>query len=220
MPLVVFDLDGTLVDSRRDLADAANEMLAGYGAAPLGEDEVARMVGDGAAMLVGRLLERRAVAALLPEALDRFLACYDTRLTVHTRPYDGIPEAVAAAGALARLAVLTNKPVEQSLAILSALDLRDHFEWVIGGNSGFPRKPDPSSLRHLAGQAGALPGQVVLVGDSIVDVRTARHAGTRLCVARYGFGFPSIPQGTLTPGELVVDDPGEIVGMVRGMVGG
>ena len=218
MPLIVFDLDGTLVDSRRDLADAANAMLASYGVAPLGEDEVARMVGDGAAVLVGRLLERRALAAPLPEALDRFLACYDTRLTAHTRPYDGIPEAVAAAAGLARLAVLTNKPVEQSLAILEALDLRDPFDWVIGGNSGFPRKPDPASLQYLAAEAGTGSGEVVLVGDSIVDVRTARSAGTKLCVARYGFGFASIPQGTLTPGEIVVDRPAEIVGVARAML--
>jgi phosphoglycolate phosphatase len=195
-------------------------MLAGYGAAPLGEDEVARMVGDGAAVLVGRLLERRALTAPLPEALDRFLACYDTRLTVHTRPYDGIPEAVAAAAALARLAVLTNKPIEQSLSILDALGLRDPFEWVIGGNSGFPRKPDPASLQYLAAEAGAGTGQVVLVGDSMVDVRTARNAGMRVCVARYGFGFASISEGTLTPGEVVVDHPGEIVATVRKMVEG
>ena len=178
------------------------------------------MVGDGAAVLVGRLLERRGLPAPLPEALERFLEAYNTRLTVHTRPYDGIPEAVAAAAGLARLAVLTNKPVEQSLAILEALDLRDPFEWVIGGNSRFPRKPDPASLQYLATEAGARPGQVVLVGDSIVDVRTARHAGTRLCVARYGFGFASISEGTLTLGEVVVDHPGEIVGVVRRMVEG
>jgi phosphoglycolate phosphatase len=218
MPLIVFDLDGTLVDSRRDLADAANAMLASYGVAPLGEDEVARMVGDGAAVLVGRLLERQRLAVPLPEALERFLHAYDTRLTAHTRPYDGIREAVAAAAAFAKLAVLTNKPVEQSLAILEALDLRDPFEWVIGGNSGFPRKPDPASLQYLATEARADPGQVVLVGDSIVDVRTARNAGTKLCVARYGFGFASIPRETLTPAESVVDHPAEIVDVVRRMV--
>lgn len=220
MPLIVFDLDGTLVDSRRDLADAANAMLASYGVAPLGEDEVARMVGDGAAVLVGRLLERRGLPAPRPEALERFLEAYNTRLTAHTRPYDGIPEALAGAAAIAPLAVLTNKPEEQTVAILDALGLRDPFRWVIGGNSRFPRKPDPASLQYLATEAGVGPGQVVLVGDSLVDVRTARNAGTRLCVARYGFGFASISEGTLTPGEVVVDHPGEIVGVVRRMVEG
>jgi phosphoglycolate phosphatase len=212
--LVVFDLDGTLVDSRRDLADAANEMLGGYGAAPLGEDEVAGMVGEGAAVLVGRLLDRRGVTAPLPEALERFLDCYNARLTVHTRPYEGIPEALAAVAALARLAVLTNKPIDPTLEILTALGLRHPFEWVIGGNSGFPRKPDPAALHHLAEQAGTLPREVVLIGDSIVDVRTARSAGTRLCVARYGFGFAGIPAGTLTPEELVIEHPREIAGLV------
>jgi phosphoglycolate phosphatase len=89
---------------------------------------------------------------------------------------------------------------------------------VIGGNSGFPRKPDPASLQYLATEARADPGQVVLVGDSIVDVRTARNAGTKLCVARYGFGFASIPRETLTPAESVVDHPAEIVDVVRRMV--
>src|SRR5437667_12661432 len=90
--LVVFDLDGTLIDSRRDLSDSANEMLTGYGAAPLTEEAVGRMVGAGAAQLVTRALETAQVDVPLENALARFLASYDRRLTNHTRPYRGIPE--------------------------------------------------------------------------------------------------------------------------------
>src|SRR5437868_3807881 len=90
--LIVFDLDGTLIDSRRDLSDSANEMLASYGAAPLSEEAVGKMVGAGAAQLVARVLARAAVDVSLEQALARFLNIYDTRLTNHTRPYPGIPE--------------------------------------------------------------------------------------------------------------------------------
>ena len=108
--LLVFDLDGTLVDSSRDLADSANALLVSYGAAPLDEPSVIRMVGEGAAVLVARLMAARGVQADPAEALARFLALYDERLLAHTRPYDGIPEALDELRRWARLAVLTNKP--------------------------------------------------------------------------------------------------------------
>ena len=108
--LVVFDLDGTLVDSSRDIADTANALLESYGAAPLDQRSVVSMVGEGAAMLVSRLIAARAIDPDPVEALSRFLALYDERLLVHTRPYAGIPEALDDIGAWAQLAVLTNKP--------------------------------------------------------------------------------------------------------------
>jgi phosphoglycolate phosphatase len=195
--LAVFDLDGTLVDSRRDLADASNEMLASYGAAPLDEEAVGRMVGEGAGTLVERLLGARHLHVPHAEALARYLAAYDRRLLAHTRPYAGIPEAVEAIARTARLAVLTNKPLAATERILVALKLRGPFEWVIGGDSPHGRKPDPHALRWLMDQAGAGPRDTVLVGDSATDVRTARAAGTGMCVARYGFGFLEMPPDLL-----------------------
>jgi phosphoglycolate phosphatase len=186
--LIVFDLDGTLVDSVRDLADSTNDMLSGYGGAPLPVDDVSRMVGDGARMLVSRALAAAGLDRPLEDAFERFLAAYDRRLLETTRPYDGIPDVVRSAARRAPLAVLTNKPEAPARRLLDAFDLSASFSWVVGGDSGFPRKPDPASLRHLLHEAGSSPDATLLVGDSKIDVETARRAGVRLCFARYGFG--------------------------------
>jgi phosphoglycolate phosphatase len=206
--LIVFDLDGTLVDSRRDLADSANAVLAAYGADPLSEDVIGRMVGEGAAVLVARAFaasgrERPA------DALDRFLATYDERLLRHTRPYPKIPEVLAELQARATLAVLTNKPLGATRRVLIGLDLARFFSdpAIVGGDGPFPRKPDPAGLQHLIAAAGATPGETVLVGDSVIDWRTARNAGTHVCLARYGFGFEGFPIDELRAGESIVDRP-------------
>ena len=205
--LVVFDLDGTLVDSRRDLADSVNAMLAGFGAPPLPEALVGAMVGDGAPVLVRRALE----AARLPadrhgDALARFLAEYDARLLRHTRPYDGIVDLLAGLHGRARLAVLTNKPEAAARTVLEGLDLLRFFDAVVGGDGPLARKPDPPGLLHLARAAGAAPAETMLVGDSAIDLETARRAGARACLARWGFGCP--PEGLpLCDGELAAESP-------------
>jgi phosphoglycolate phosphatase len=212
--LVVFDLDGTLIDSRKDLADSANELLAAYGAPPLEEEAVGRMVGEGAAVLVARILAARSLDVPRADALVRYLDIYDRRLLDHTRPYDGIPEALAALGARARLATLTNKPVKATNQILDALGLRSSFEWVIGGDSSFGRKPAPDGLLWMMRQAGAPANRTVLVGDSVTDLLTARAARSDVCIARYGFGYPNMPEGSLTGTELVVDAPSELAAVI------
>jgi phosphoglycolate phosphatase len=207
--LVVFDLDGTLVDSRLDLAHSVNDVLAGYGSAALPVDQVAAMVGDGARMLVRRALEAASLDAPVDDALARFFGVYDRRLLEYTRPYAGIPEVVRAAETRAALAVLTNKPERPARRLLDAFGLAVHFTWVLGGDSPFPRKPDPASLRHLMSQAGATECTTLLVGDSMIDVETARRAGVAVCVARYGFGH--LRGGlTLRGDELVADSPAEV----------
>jgi len=205
--LVVFDLDGTLVDSRRDLAESANTVLAECGCGPLAEASVGRLVGDGAATLVARAFAA-AGCPPPPNALERFLAVYDERLLKWTAPYPGAHETLAELGARLMLAVLTNKPLQATRRILAGLDLARYFPeaCVVGGDGPFPRKPDPAGLQHLAAVAGVPPGDVLLVGDSIIDWRTARAAGARACVARYGFGFEGFPVGDLGPDDQVVDD--------------
>lgn len=199
--LIVFDLDGTLVDSRLDLAESANELLAAFGASPLEVEQVSRMVGEGARVLVERVLAARAVNQPAAAALVRFLEIYERRLVRNTRAYPGVREALVAAAPLARLAVLTNKPSRHTNLLLEALDLARHFFAVLGGDSQFPRKPDPAALLHLAALAGTAPESTLMVGDSMVDVETARRAGTRLSVVRYGFGQfgagDGLPAGTL-----------------------
>jgi phosphoglycolate phosphatase len=208
-PLIVFDLDGTLIDSQRDLADSANEMLAAYGATPLDEREVAGFVGDGARQLVVRALQAAGVVADVSGALDRFLAIYGGRLFVHTRLYPGVTEAAAAAADQCSLAVLTNKPEGFSRRLLDGFGLSPFFQWVIGGDSGFPRKPDPSGLSHVIQRAGVTPRACLVIGDSMVDVETARATGATVCIAEYGFGHLRRPidrDGT----ELVARRPEDL----------
>ena len=213
--LLVFDLDGTLIDSRRDLADATNVVLAELGAAPLPVDRVTQMVGEGAPVLVRRALTAAGLDPATPGALDRFLAAYDARLLVHTRPYPGMAEALSALQAHATLAVLTNKPALPTARILTALELAPHFAHVVGGDSPHGRKPDPAGLLHIIGLTRTSPGLTVLVGDSPIDRETARRAGTKVCLARYGFGF-TFPPGSLAAEDLVVDSPAALVQVLGG----
>jgi phosphoglycolate phosphatase len=214
--LVVFDLDGTLIDSRRDLADSANEMLVGYDAAPLSEDAIASMVGAGAPQLVARVLAAAGLDVPLEIALARFLANYDARLTNHTRPYPGIPEALEQLHVEhVKMALLTNKPVDASVRILEAFGLGRFFRLSVGGDGPWPRKPAPDGLRFLMKEESAEAFDTVLVGDSSVDLQTARNAGVRICLARYGFGFADLAVDALRGDELIVDHPREIAQAVR-----
>lgn len=213
--LVVFDLDGTLIDSRRDLADATNALVAELGGRPLTVDAVTAMVGEGAAVLVQRALSAAGLDPQTPGALDRFLALYGERLTVHTRPYDGLIDALAALQSDGRaLAVLTNKPGRPTREILARLELERFFSQVIGGDTAAGRKPDPTGLRTIVERANVIPSAAVMVGDSPIDAETARRAGTLLCLARYGFGAPA---GSLVPrdGEMAVDHPSELPDAIR-----
>lgn len=198
MRLIVFDLDGTLIDSRADLASSVNAMLAEIGRPPLAEATVTDMVGEGARVLVGRALRAAGVdPAACPDALQRFLALYGGRLLDHTRPYEGVPEMLAALHEGAPLAVLTNKPASPTLRILAGLGLDRFFAAVIGGDAPYPRKPDPGALLHLMDRFQAAPDETLLVGDSRIDLQTARNAGARVCLAAYGYGF------RFDPAELV-----------------
>ena len=210
----MFDLDGTLVDSRRDIADAANELLVSCGGAPIPEERIGRMVGEGAALLVARAFAATGIAPP-PDALQRYLAFYDARLLEHTRPYDGIPEVLDALGRRSALAVLTNKPLASTRRILDGLNLARFFapDAVLGGDGPFPRKPDPAALTHLAAGARASAAETMMVGDSAIDWRTARGAGTKVCLARYGFGFNGIPVHELASHERTIDDPRELLSL-------
>jgi phosphoglycolate phosphatase len=194
--LIAFDLDGTLIDSRRDLADAADALIVELGGAPLGEEAIGRMVGEGAALLVRRALDAAGLGDR-PGAVARFLDLYDARLLDHTRLYDGIADVVRRARGYGRVVVLTNKPTQPSERILTALGIRDLLDEVIGGDSPYPRKPDPAALLAMMQRAGASPERTLLVGDSGIDLETAQRAGCRCCLAAFGFGY-----GTLRPERL------------------
>lgn len=212
--LVVFDLDGTLVDSRRDLADSVNALLEERGAAPLPESTVGAMVGDGAKQLVERAF---AASGLADDggALARFLELYDARLINHTRPYDGMAatlESLAARGI--RRAVFTNKPQAAAERVLAGLGLARWFDsGVLGAEGAHPRKPDPAGLVWLAREAGVDIARTLLVGDASQDVETARRAGARICVARYGFGFTTA-EPLLDGTEILIDAPAQLLSYV------
>ena len=210
--LFVFDLDGTLVDSLRDLADSANELLVSCGGMPLDVNAVARMVGEGAATLVSRVFEAAKVEKPA-DALARFLTIYDTRLLNHTRPYEGMEETLESLSSRASLAVLTNKPFAATRRILDGVRLSRFFDAaaVIGGDGPLPRKPDPSGLQLLCERASVTASDAVLVGDSLIDWQTARNAGTAMCLARYGFGFREFPKAMLNGRERLIDRPADLL---------
>ncbi|HEX8167648.1 MAG TPA: phosphoglycolate phosphatase [Beijerinckiaceae bacterium] len=186
---VLFDLDGTLVDSAADLRDALNAVLAEEALAPLDLDAVKDMVGDGVQKLVERgLLARGGDLARLPERVRRFMALYGDAPARLTRPYPQVPETLARLRQTGlRLAVVTNKPHAVTLAILDALELSPFFDAVVGGDTLPLRKPDPAPLRHAMAALGAAPAETLMVGDNRHDVEAARAAGMRAAVVTYGY---------------------------------
>jgi phosphoglycolate phosphatase len=188
-PALVFDLDGTLVDSVPDLHRGVNHMLASYEAPALPIATVRRMVGDGVPALVGRAL-RAAGREMIDAAaaIQRFLDFYESSATELTRPYPDVPETLerlAAAGH--RLAVCTNKPLRPTALVLEALDLARFFSAIVGGDSLPLRKPDPAPLRLALDQLGVAPREAALIGDSEIDMATARNAGVYAMLVSYGY---------------------------------
>ena len=210
MRLAVFDLDGTLVDSRRDLATAANALVVELGGAPLTEEAVGAMVGEGAGLLVKRALSAAGLPPETPGALARFLAHYDDHLLDFTRPYAGTTAMLQTVGARMPLAVLTNKPQRATDRLLDGLDLRRPFAAVVGGDTEYGRKPDPAGLLYLASRFGVRPEDTLMIGDSPIDLETARRAGTRVCLVQYGFGYRQVQ---LDPGEWRVASPADIASL-------
>jgi phosphoglycolate phosphatase len=213
--LVVFDLDGTLVNSRKDLADATNAVISDLGGTPSPEHVIGDMVGDGAAVLVKRALTAAGLDPNSPDALQRFLRHYDERLLATTRPYPGVIETLKAVGIGRRLAVLTNKPTDAGVRVLEGLNMIGFFTDVIGGDLRFGRKPEPDGLRELTERARTTVDRTMLVGDSPLDLETARRAGTRICMARYGFGYRPRPED-YRGDEFFIDNPEGLVGLLDG----
>lgn len=209
MALLVFDLDGTLIDSRRDLADAANALIVERGGQPLPIEAITSMIGEGAPLLMRRALAAAGLEPDIRSALPRFLELYDERLLVHTRLYDGTREALETLASRGPLAVLTNKPQRPTERILEGLEIASFFKWAIGGDTPHGRKPDPAGLAWLIAAAGTTTGETLMVGDSAIDLKTARAAGVSLCLVRYGFGF-STTNGLARPEDRVVDAPSEL----------
>ena len=208
MDLLIFDLDGTLVDSKLDLAHSVNATREHFGLPALDVKTIGQYVGNGAPVLIRRAMGNGASDADVRKALEYFLSHYDDHKLDYTRAYPGIPEALAeleAAGV--RMAVLTNKPVRVSTAIVEGLGLAGYFAKIYGGNSFEQKKPDPVGVNTLLADLGAARERTLMVGDSSVDVRTARNAGVKCCGVSYGFQPESFEDD---PPDMMVDRPEEL----------
>jgi phosphoglycolate phosphatase len=184
---LIFDLDGTLIDSKRDLIRSVNAMLLETGRKSLHEDTVSSYIGHGAPRLVARALGNGATEDECDRALTFFLAHYDKHKLDSTRAYPGVVEALEELRKFP-MAVLTNKPVRVSRKILEGLGLAKYFSVVYGGNSFETKKPDPLGAKKILEELNAAPCEALIVGDSEVDVQTARNAGTLAAAVNYGFG--------------------------------
>jgi phosphoglycolate phosphatase len=211
--LVIFDLDGTLIDSRLDLVHSVNAALRHIGRPELPDEVIASYVGDGAPILIQRALGGEKVdEALVRKGLEFFLSYYREHKLDHTTVYPGIAEALAAIqnsgnGMPRKMAVLSNKPVNPSRAIVEALGLRPFFSQIYGGNSFATKKPDPEGARKLLEESGVRPEEAAIVGDSHVDIETGRNAGLWTVGVSYGFA-PHTLEGVKP--DLSIDMPKEL----------
>lgn len=211
--LVIFDLDGTLIDSRLDLVHSVNAALCHIGRASLPDDVIASYVGDGAPILIQRALgSEGAKEEIVREGLQFFLSYYREHKLDHTTVYGGIKSALGAIqhasnGASRKMAVLSNKPVVPSRAIVEALGLGPFFAQIYGGNSFATKKPDPEGARKLLEENGVHPQEAAIVGDSHVDVETGINAGLWTVGVRYGFAPHSLQE---QPPDVLVETPGEL----------
>ena len=188
MDLLIFDLDGTLIDSKLDLAQSVNATRAHMGMGSLDISLISTYVGNGAPVLIRRALGTEASEGEIQEALEFFLEYYREHSLDQTRLYPGVHQALNRLSAAGKhLAVLTNKPVAMSRTIVQGLGIASYLFRVYGGNSFDFKKPHPVGVESLMQEAGIERASTLMVGDSSVDVQTARNAGVQACGVTYGF---------------------------------
>ena len=198
---LIFDLDGTLIDSKLDLAHSVNAMLQHMGRPGLAPETIASYVGNGAQALVRRALGVGASDSEAEAGLAYFLSYYREHMLDNTVTYPGVREGLELLAGRP-MAVLTNKPVRFSNGILEGLGLSRYFRYVYGGNSFEKKKPDPIGVEVLLRDLQVAPAETMMVGDADVDVRTARNAGIWACGVTYGLGLEGMQA---TPPDLMVD---------------
>jgi len=209
--LIVFDLDGTLINSQKDLANSINAMLTQLNRQPLPEEIIAAYIGDGAGMLVRRALGDPEDEHLVEDGLNRFLAHYREHKLDHTYVYPGVFESLDAMRSMPdcsprSMAVLTNKPIVPSQAICDALGLSPWFFQIYGGNSFPTKKPDPEGLNTLIREADVSPRETLMIGDSDVDILTAHRAGAWVIGCRFGLSSHTLEN---IPSDCLVDAASE-----------
>lgn len=207
---LIFDLDGTLIDSKRDLIHSVNAMLHELGHGELAEETISGYIGHGAPQLVARALKDSCTEEERKRALQFFLSYYEQHKMDTTRAYPGVTETVEKLAGMP-MAVLTNKPVRISVRILDELGLSRYFRAIYGGNSFETKKPDPLGARTILRELGAAPEEALLVGDSEVDVQTARNAGTLAAAVNYGFG---VHDRNTYPADVYLERLDELPGLL------
>jgi phosphoglycolate phosphatase len=213
LPLLIFDLDGTLIDSSRDLAISTNAMLRHLGRPEIDEKIVNSYVGDGAQVLVRRALGNGAADSEVQAAYDFFIRHYRAHSLENTRLYPGIAEALDSLKQAGNtLAVLTNKPVKISRDILAGLKVKDMFFRVYGGDSFPAKKPDPIGIETLMKEAASAPKRTTMIGDTSVDIKTARAAGVRACGVLWGFKPETLND---PPADLLASDARQLPELLR-----
>ncbi len=209
--LVVFDLDGTLVDSKVDLANSVNYALGAFGIPPLPNETVYSYIGDGASMLIRRSLGTDG-SGILPLVLETFLGHYREHLLDTTVPFPGVEECLEAHGMAFDMAVLTNKPVGLTRNILGGLSLDRYFVDVRGGDSYDSKKPDPEGLIRIMRSRGVPPAETLMVGDSVNDILAGEGAGAATCGVTYGLGAQGFARH---PPDLTIDRFPELFHRIR-----
>jgi len=221
--LLVFDLDGTLIDSRLDLIHSVNAMLQHIGRPALDGHVIASYVGDGAPALVRRAIGDTNDEALFRAAMEYFLGYYRIHKLDHTTVYAGMAETLAgladpsrgnpSKGVRRQMAVLSNKPVNPSRDIVQALGLGEFFVRIYGGNSFLTKKPDPLGVQTILHETGVAADEALIIGDSSIDVLTGRNAGMWTCGVTYGFAPHSLEE---VPPDVLIETPRELDELLHG----
>jgi phosphoglycolate phosphatase len=210
-PVLIFDLDGTLVDSKQDLTTSVNHVRERFDLPVLTAEEIARFIGNGAPMLIRRALAPKASEANVQEGLQIFLSYYRAHMLDQTVLYPGVKETLDRLKDC-KLAVLTNKPVHFSCAMLDGLGIFKYFTSVYGGNSFDQKKPDPVGVYQILSDTRGQRERTWMIGDSAVDVLTGRNAGIITCGVTYGYATESFRDN---PPDYLVDRFGELEGIIQ-----
>ena len=207
---LIFDLDGTLIDSKLDLIHSVNAMLCEMKRPQLAADTISGYIGHGAPQLVARAMGGTAKEEELKQALQFFLGYYEEHKMDNTSAYPNVPETLAQLSHIP-MAVLTNKPERISVRILKSLGLAKYFRVIYGGNSFDSKKPDPFGANKILREFGIAADEALIVGDSEVDVQTARNAGTRAAAVNYGFG---VHDRAAHPADIYLDHFADLANVV------
>jgi phosphoglycolate phosphatase len=209
--LLIFDLDGTLVDSKKDLTASVNHIRHQFDLPVLTEEEIARFIGSGALMLIRRVLGAKATESNVQMGLQMFLSYYRAHMLDSTTLYAGVRETLEALSGC-RLAVLTNKPVHFSCAMLDGLGIYKYFAAVYGGNSFDHKKPDPVGVFQILSDTKGNRERTWMIGDSSVDVLTGRNAGVKTCGVTYGYATETFKE---VPPDYLIDNFSDLEALVH-----